>query len=76
MTPLGANRRNSGLDVTASDGFIGNRHNGLVDVVCLVCLAQVVLAGGVHRPRDVFAIRAFVDDDEDVVHLSPAVVEL
>ena len=38
-------------------------------------LARVVVAGGVNRPRDVFAIRAFADDDENVVHLTPAVVE-
>ena len=49
-----------------------NRHDGLVGVVFLVCLARVVFAGGVDRPRDVFAIRAFADDDENVVHLTPA----
>ena len=35
-----------------------NRHDGLVGVVFLVCLARVVFAGGVDRPRDVFAIRS------------------
>ena len=52
-----------------------NRHDGLVGVVFLVCLACVVFAGGVDRPRDVFATLAFADDDENVVHLIPAVVE-
>ena len=47
-----------------------NRHDGLVGVVFLVCLARVVFAGGVDRPRDVFATRAFADDDENVVHLT------
>ena len=51
-----------------------NLDDGLVGVVCLVCLARVVLVGGVNRPRDVFAIRAFADDDENVVHLTPCVV--
>ena len=35
-----------------------NRHEGLVGVVVLVCLARVVFVGGVNRPRDVFAIRS------------------
>ena len=30
-----------------------NRHDGLVGVVFLVCLARVVFVGGVDRPRDV-----------------------
>ena len=52
-----------------------NRHDGLTGVVFLVCLARVVVAGGVNRPRDVCAIRAFTDDDENVVLLTYAVVE-
>ena len=47
-----------------------NRHDGLVGVVFLVCLARVVFAGGVNRPHDVFATRAFADDDVNVVHLT------
>ena len=47
-----------------------NRHDGLVGVVFLVCLARVVFAGGVDRPRDVFATGAFADDDENVVDLT------
>ena len=47
-----------------------NRHDGLVGVVFLVCLARVVFAGGVDRPRDVSATRAFAGDDENVVHLT------
>jgi hypothetical protein len=47
-----------------------NRHDGLVGVVFLVCLAGVVFTGGVHRARNVFAIPAFADDDENVVHLT------
>ena len=47
-----------------------NRHEGLVGVIFLVCLARVVFAGGVDRPRDVFATGAFVDDDENVVDLT------
>src|SRR6476659_1569175 len=35
-----------------------NRHEGLVGVIFLVCLARVVFAGGVDRPRDVFATGA------------------
>jgi hypothetical protein len=31
-------------------------HDGVVGVVFVVCLAGVVFAGGVHRPRDVFAL--------------------
>ena len=53
-----------------------NRHDGLVGVVCLVCLARVVLVGGVDRPRDVFATGAFADDDENVVHPTPAVIKM
>ena len=55
--------------------FLVHRHDGLVGVVFAVCLARVVFAGGVHGPRDVFAIGAFADDDENVVHLTRAVVE-
>ena len=47
-----------------------NRHEGLVGVVVLVCLARVVFAGGVDRSRDVSATRAFADDDENVVDLT------
>src|SRR6478672_1648644 len=47
-----------------------NLDDGLVDVVLLVCLACVVVAGGVNRARDVFAIPAFADDDENVVHFA------
>ena len=47
-----------------------NRHDGLVGVVFLVCLARVVFAGGVDRPRDVSATQAFAGDDENVVHLT------
>ena len=47
-----------------------NRHDGLVGVVFLVCLARVVFAGGVNRPRDELAIRAIADDDVNVVHLT------
>src|SRR6478752_8024179 len=47
-----------------------NLDDGLVDVVLLVRLACVVVAGGVNRPRDVFAIPAFADDDENVVHFA------
>ena len=52
-----------------------NRHDELVGVVLTVCLARVVFAGGDNRPHKVFAIRAFADDDENVVHLGPALVE-
>ena len=45
-------------NVTSRDGSLVNRHDGLVGVVFLVCLARVVFAGGVDRPRDVFAIRS------------------
>lgn len=55
------------------DVSLVNRHDGLVGVVFVVCLACVVFAGGVDCPRDVWAIPAFADDDENVVHL--AVVE-
>ena len=48
-----------------------NRHEGLVGVVVLVCLARVVFVGGVDRPRDVCATPAFADDDENVVQLTP-----
>ena len=34
-----------------------DRHEGLVGVVVVVCLAGVVEVGGVKRPRDVFAVR-------------------
>src|SRR6476469_7785442 len=47
-----------------------NRHDGLVGVVFLVCLARVVFAGGVDRPRDVSATQAFAGDDENVVDLT------
>ena len=47
-----------------------NRHDGLVGVVFVVCLARVVFAGGVDRPRNVFAIPALADDDENVVHFA------
>src|SRR6476646_6716673 len=47
-----------------------NGHDGLVGVVFVVCLACVVFAGGIHRPRNVFAIPAFADDDENVVHFA------
>jgi hypothetical protein len=53
-----------------------NRHDGLVGVVVLVCLARVVLVGGVDRPHDVFATGAFADDDENVVHLTAAVTNM
>src|SRR6478735_5486647 len=46
------------------------RHDELVGVVFLVCLARVVWVGGVHRPRNVFAIPAFADDDENIVHFA------
>ena len=52
-----------------------HRHDGLAGVVFPVCLARVVVAGGVDRPRDVCAVGAFADDDENVVQLTPAVVE-
>jgi hypothetical protein len=58
------------VNVTSRDGLLVNRHDGLVGVVFLMCLARVVFAGGVNRPRDVFAIRAFADDDENVVRLT------
>jgi hypothetical protein len=47
-----------------------HRHDGLVGVVVLVCLARVVFVGGVDPPRNVFAIPVFADDDENVVHLT------
>ena len=47
-----------------------NLDDGLAGVVFPVCLARVVFARGVDRPRDVFAIPAFADDDENVVHLT------
>ena len=56
-------------EVTRRDGSLVNRHDGLVGVVFLVGLARVVVAGGVDRPHDVFATRAFAGDDENVVHL-------
>ena len=58
-----------GYTPTSRDGSLVNLNDGLVDVGFLVCLARVVFAGGVNRARDVFAIRAFADDDENVVHL-------
>ena len=51
-----------------------NLDDGLVGVVFVVCSARVVIVGGVKRPPNVFAIRAFADNDENVVHLIPAVV--
>src|SRR6185312_12501002 len=57
-------------EVTRRDGSLVNRHDGLVGVVFLVCLARVVLVGGVDRPHDVFATGAFAGDDENVVHLT------
>ena len=62
-------------EVTRRDGSLVHRHDGLVGVVFLVGLARVVVAGGVNRPRDVFAIPAFADDDENIVHLTQEVVE-
>jgi hypothetical protein len=50
-----------------------NRHEGLVGVVVLVCLARVVVVGGANRPHDVSATQAFADDDEYVVHVKPPV---
>ncbi len=47
-----------------------NRHDGLVGVVVLVCLARVVFVGGVDRPHDVLATLAFAGDDVNVVHLT------
>ena len=47
-----------------------NLDDELVGVVFLVCLARVVFAGGVNRPRDELATRAFADDDVNVVHLT------
>ena len=47
-----------------------NLDDGLVGVVFLMCLARVVFAGGVNRPRDELAIRAIADDDVNVVHLT------
>ena len=47
-----------------------NRHDWLVGVVVLVGLARVVFAGGVDRPSDVSATRAFAGDDENVMHLT------
>ncbi|MGY4652326.1 hypothetical protein ACVWWN_006122 [Mycobacterium sp. URHB0021] len=45
-----------------------NRHEGLVGVVFVVCLAGIVEVSGVMSPRDVFAIPAFADDDVHVTH--------
>ena len=59
-----------GYTPTSRDGSLVNLNDGLVGVVFLVCLARVVFAGGVNRPRDVSATRAFADDDENVVHLT------
>ena len=47
-----------------------NRHDGLVGVVFVVCLARVVVVGGVNRPHNVSATPAFAGDDENVVHLT------
>ena len=47
-----------------------NVDDGLVGVVFVVCLARVVKVGGVKGPRNVFAIAAFADDDENVVHFA------
>ena len=47
-----------------------NRHEGLVGVVVVVCLAGIVEVGGVKRPRDVFAVRALADDDEHVMQFT------
>ena len=52
--------------------FLLNRHDGLAGVVRLMRLARVVFAGGVNRPRAMFAICAFADDDEDGVPFRPA----
>ena len=38
-----------------------NLDGGFVGVVFLVCLARVVIVGGVKRPRDVFAVAAFAE---------------
>jgi hypothetical protein len=48
-----------------------NLDDSLVGVVFLVCLARVVQVGCIKRPRDVIAIAAFADDDENVMHLTP-----
>ena len=47
-----------------------NLDDGFVGVVFLVCSARVVLVGGVNRPHDELATRAFADDDVNVVHLT------
>jgi hypothetical protein len=63
----------TGMLTSAYRFSLVNRHDGLVGVVFLVCLARVIFAGGADRPCDVFAIPAFADDDENVVH--PTVVD-
>ena len=50
-----------------------DRHERLVGVVVLVCLARVVVVGGVNRAHHVSATQAFADDDENVVHVKPPV---
>jgi hypothetical protein len=57
-------------NVRSWDGSLVYRHEGLVGVVVLVCLARIVFVGGVKRPRNVVAIAIFADDDENVVHLA------
>jgi hypothetical protein len=47
-----------------------NLDDELVGVVFMVCLARVVVVGGVDRSRNVSAIPAFADDDENVVHFA------
>jgi hypothetical protein len=54
-------------EVTGGMVSLVNRHDGLVDVVFLVCLARVVVVGGVNRAHHVSATQAFADDDENVV---------
>ena len=47
-----------------------NLDDALVGVVVMVCSARVVDVGGVKGPRNVFAIAAFADDDENVMRLT------